>query len=67
MALLSAFAQARQAPNGFASGKLWETLKHLPREGHHPPAASMGNFPTLETGLWLGWGQHSPGKAAPLE
>lgn len=51
----------------FPSGKVWETLEHLPRDGHHPPAASMDNFPTLGAGLWLGWGQHSPGKAAPLE
>jgi len=51
----------------FPSGKVWETLKHLPRDGHHPPAAPTGNFPTLGAGLWLGWGQHSPGTAAPLE
>lgn len=51
----------------FPSGKVWETLEHLPRDEPHPPAASMGNFPTLGAGLWLGWGQHSPGKAAPPE
>lgn len=41
--------------------KVWETLEHF------PPTVSTGNIPKVGAGLWLGLGDHSPGKVAPLE
>lgn len=41
------------------SGKVWETLKHLPGDGPRPPAASRETSPYEELGsAWAGGSTH---------